>query len=254
MPKIEELINYLEKIGFFNKLEIKILSIMLEKFYKEKKKIFDANEIAKLCGMSVTNTYKYLYSLQEKGIIESSKGNIGSNKKFWITQSCNPIPRILSKITAEYIEKKKNCAVCEKLWNWFVPQEKIWNDQKVYEKYENGFIDKAALIIDIAKKDIIITFDKFFDNINILDALGRAVNRNVHIRAILEQIHPDQSESLRKIGIELRLGKVWPYVIISDKMHGITYDPVTKSGVYFFNYPVNFYEKFEEFWKNSQEI
>lgn len=253
MPKIDEFIDQLKKLNYFNELELKLLSIALKKFHEEKKKVFTANEIAKFSGISVTNAYKYLYMLQEKGFIESSRGE-SRNKTFWLTQSNNPIPRLLSILTKEFNEKKKICNNVERAWEWFVPRDKVWNNQKFYEKYEAEYEKRASFIIDAARKEIIITADRFFDDFIILDAIKRAVGRNIIIRAIVEQLHPDQTESLRKIGIQLRLGKVWPYVIIADGSHGITYDPVSKSGIWFFNQQTKYTEKFEEQWENSQEI
>lgn len=252
MPNVEDLFLHIEKIGILNDVEMKILRAMF-RLKKEKRDKVSANDIAKAAGISVTNAYKYLYSLQNKWLIESGKINHrNQNIMFWLSQSSNPFPRIMGQKTMEYTEMKKSCELLEKLWSWYLPEESIWGGCKVYEKYEGNFEGRAAFIIDLAKKEILITADRFFEDFLILDAISRAIKRNVRIKVIVEQLHPDQTKRLRTIGIELRLGKCWPYIIVADALHGITFGE--GNNIWFMNCHLKYPEKFEEYWKAAQVI
>ena len=77
----EEFCNLLKQTKEFDDVEVKMIRAMLNLENRDMAK-FTAATIAKELNMSVTNAYKYLYSLQQKGIIESMAGK---NKVFWFT-------------------------------------------------------------------------------------------------------------------------------------------------------------------------
>lgn len=209
-----------------------------------------ANTVAKQANISVTNAYKYLYTLQNKGLVESSKDK---NKIFWLARSTNPFPRLFSYIGKDYLAKKKIFNKLEELYGKFLPLDKIWAGEKVYEHYSKDFISKVAFLFDLAKEEILITTSKFYDDFILLDALKRAISRGVNIRAIAEQIHPDLTKKLSNINVDLRLGYAWPYMIVVDGIHGLSVDKEQK-GIFFLNYKTDYKTRFEKIWSGSEKI
>ncbi|MEM5781809.1 MAG: helix-turn-helix domain-containing protein, partial [Candidatus Aenigmatarchaeota archaeon] len=101
--EINEFCSLLKESKQFDDLEIRIIRAMLMLTNRDVIKA-DANLIAKEAGISVTNAYKYLYSLQRKGLIESGQDK---NKVFWLARSANPFPRIMSYVSKDYLRLKE---------------------------------------------------------------------------------------------------------------------------------------------------
>ena len=245
----EEFCEMLKKTNQFDELEIRILRALL-KLDKSKTYKVTAAFIAKEAGLSVTNAYKYLYALQEKGLIESSEEK---NKVFWLAHSTNPFPRLFSMATNDYLAKKRLFFDLEKAYEKFVTPTEVWGNEQVYEKYEGNFVQKAALLFDLAKKEVFITTNKFFDDVILLDAIGRAVERGTKIKIISEELHPDMVNKLKKIGIEMRLAKAWPYLIVVDGKHGLSIDGADR-GFFFLNKPTDYKNKFEDMWEKADKL
>ncbi len=245
----DDFCSLLKKSAQFDDLEIKILRAMLELWQRKQLKA-TASTIAREAKISVTNAYKYLYTLQNKGLIESSENK---NKIFWLARSTNPFPRLFSYIGKDYLAKKKLFGQLEELYGKFLPLDKVWGGEKFYEHYSKGFSSKAALLFDVAREEILITTTKFFDDFILLDALKRAITRGVKIRAVAEQIHPDLTKKLREINVDLRLGYAWPYMIVVDGVHGLSVDNEQK-GIFFFNYKTDYKERFEKMWSEAEKI
>jgi sugar-specific transcriptional regulator TrmB len=209
--EINEFCNMLKDSKQFDDLEVRILRAMLMLTNRDVIKI-DASKIAQEAGMSVTNAYKYLYSLQKKGLVESGQEK---SKVFWLARSSNPFPRIMSYISKDYIRLKELFGRLEITYGEFLDSrgKTIWSGEKTYEQYEGDFASKAALLFDIAKEEIMITTDKFYDDIVLLEAIKRAVERGIKIRIIATELHPETLAKLRKIGIDMRLGRAMPYML-----------------------------------------
>ncbi len=235
----------------FDDLEIRIVRGMLT--LENRNKIQQtANEIAEESGISVTNAYKYLYSLEKKGLVESSEGK---NKAFWLSRSSNPFPRIFSFVSKDYLRLKE---LFSKLENEYEDMLKLkgkaaWLGDKVYEEYKEGFESKASFLMDLAQQEILISTTKFFENIILLEAVKRAVARGVKIKIIASEMHPETLNNLKKIGIDMRLGRMFPYLILADGKHGLTVDENEK-GIWFLNCKTDFREKFDQFWERAHAI
>ncbi|MFQ6009621.1 MAG: helix-turn-helix domain-containing protein [Candidatus Aenigmatarchaeota archaeon] len=249
MASVDDFCALLRKTRYFDELEIKVLQAMLV-LRKNRQLKCNANTIAATANLSVTNTYKYLYSLQKKGLVESSKEK---NKIFWLSASTNPFPRILSHIGREYLIKKD---VYEKLamnYSRLVPQGEIWGGERIRENYEKDFLEKATFIVDIAKEEVLMTMKRFNNDYVFVDAIKRAIEKGVKIRIIAEEVDSGLSERLRKIGVEMRLGKAWPYVIVSDSRHGITQE-FDSGGRWFLNILTDYRERFDDTWEKAQKV
>lgn len=249
MKITEEFCSLLRKSGKFDNLEVRIISAFL-KLHKRKQEKVTANLIAKEAGLSVTNAYKYLYELERKGIVESGEDR---NKVFWLAKSTNPFPRIFSHLRQDFTEKKNVFDQLERMYGQLMPADSVWGGEKKHEQYSGDFIGKASFLFDIAKQEILITTKRFYDDIVLLEAIRRAVERRIHIRIIAEELHPDLVQKLKKIGIEMRLGKAWPYIIVVDGNHGITLDFEDK-GLWFLNYKTDYKARFEEMWLKAQKL
>jgi sugar-specific transcriptional regulator TrmB len=249
--EINEFCSLLKDSKQFDDLEIRIMRAMLMLTNRDVAKA-DAAKIAQEAGLSVTNTYKYLYSLQKKGLVESGQEK---NKIFWMARSTNPFPRVMSYISKDYIRLKELFAVLEKKYEEFLETrgKSVWSGEKTYEQYEGDFINKAALLFDLANEEIMITTDKFYDDIVLLEAIKRAVERGIKIRVIAAELHPETLQKLKKINIEMRLGRVLPYLIVVDDKHGMTVDENEK-GIWFLNCKTDYKDKFEDFWGKSHVI
>jgi sugar-specific transcriptional regulator TrmB len=248
MPSAE-FFSLLRRSGQFDDLEIKILQSMYKLENRGRHKI-NANEISKEADISVTNAYKYLYSLEEKGIVESS---VDKNKVFWLSKSSNPFPRLLSRIGKDYVDKKELFARLKELYDELIPQGHVWAGEKVSEPYRGNFSEKTAFLMDSAKEEILIISPKFYDDVMLLEAMKRAVQRGINIRIIAGEINPVVLENLRKIKIEMRLGRTLPYLVLVDNQHGITIDE-DDQGVWFMNCKTNYREEFENLWNRSQTL
>ncbi|MBU3904714.1 MAG: Rrf2 family transcriptional regulator [Nanoarchaeota archaeon] len=244
----QEFCDILKQTGEFDDVEVKMIRAMLNLENRDMAK-FTAVTIANELDMSVTNAYKYLYSLQQKGVVESIAGK---NKVFWLARSANPFPRLFSYVTKKYIDKRGMFDKLEELYKGIVRTDVVWFGEKMYEQYEKNFEDRASFLIDVSKEELLITTQRFFDNILILDALRRAVKRGVKIKIISNEIDSDRMDGLKKIGIAFRLGKAWPYIMVMDERHGITVDKEGK-GLWFLNCNTDYKVKFDEMWDSSEE-
>ena len=249
--EINEFCSLLKDSKQFDDLEIRIVRSMLMLTNRDLVKA-DANLIAKEAGISVTNAYKYLYSLQKKGLVESGQDK---NKVFWLARSLNPFPRMMSYVSKDYLRLKDLLAKLETHYNDFLELRVkiIWQGEKAYEQYEGDFVNKASLLFDLANEEILITTDKFYDDIVLLEAIKRAIQRGVRIRIIATELHPTMLANLRKIGIEMKLGRAAPYMVVVDGKHGMTIDEGEK-GIWFVNCKTDYKDKFEEFWEHSHLI
>ncbi|MBN2202892.1 MAG: hypothetical protein JW700_01790 [Candidatus Aenigmarchaeota archaeon] len=249
--EINEFCSMLQESKQFDDLEIRIVRSMLKLTNRDLVKA-SANVIASEAGMSVTNAYKYLYSLERKGLVESGQDK---NKVFWLSRSINPFPRIMSYVSKDYLRLKDLFVKLEKLYDEYIDfrGKSIWQEEKAYEQYEGDFVRRAAFIFDVAKSEILITTKKFFDDIVLLEAIKRAIERGVKIRVIASEMFPPMIEKLRKINIDMRLGRAMPYIIIADEKHGMTMDENEK-GIWFLNCQTDYKDKFEQFWEKAQAI
>ncbi|MEM7820747.1 MAG: helix-turn-helix domain-containing protein [Candidatus Aenigmatarchaeota archaeon] len=249
MPGLDEFCNMLRETDSFDELEIKIVRALLTLTQRKKPKA-DAATIAKEAGISVTNAYKYLYSLQLKGVVESSKEK---QKVFWLSRSANPFPRLFSYVGRDYLRKKELFARLAQTYERFLPISDIWSGECVREQYNADFVERAAFIIDIAREELFIATEKFFEDFVLLDAIKRALERNVHVRIVAAHIDARHLEKLERAGLEIRLGRYWPNMIISDGRHGLTIDGEGK-GTMWLNSPSERVADFERAWARAQIV
>jgi predicted transcriptional regulator len=249
--EINDFCSMLKDSKQFDDLEVRIVRSMLMLANRDLVKV-SADIIAKESGVSVTNAYKYLYSLQKKGLVETGQDK---NKVFWLTRSFNPFPRMMSYVSKDYLRLKESFEKMESTFNEYLEARgrSIWLGEKAYEQYEGGFVDKASMLFDLAKDEILITTDKFYDDIILLEAIKRAVQRGVKIRVIARELHPTMMANLRKIGIEMKLGMASPYLIVVDEKHGMTVDDNEK-GIWFLNCKTDYKKNFDELWEHSHFI
>jgi sugar-specific transcriptional regulator TrmB len=249
--EINEFCSMLKESKQFDDLEIRIVRSMLKLTNRDLVKA-SANIIAAEAGMSVTNAYKYLYSLERKGLVESGQDK---NKVFWLSRSMNPFPRLMSYVSKDFLRLKDLFVKLEKVYDEYIDfrGKSIWQEEKAYEQYEGDFIRRAAFLFDVASNEILITTKKFFDDIVLLEAIKRAVERGVKIRVIASEMFPPMIEKLRKINIDMRLGRALPYLIVTDEKHGMTMDENEK-GIWFLNCKTDYKDKFEQFWSKAHAI
>jgi hypothetical protein len=161
----------------------------------------------------------------------------------------------MSYVSKDYLRLKDLFAKLETQYNEFLELrgKTIWQGEKAYEQYEGDFVNKASLLFDLANEEILITTDKFYDDIVLLESIKRAIQRGVNIRIIATELHPTMLTNLRKIGIEMKLGRASPYMVVVDGKHGMTVDE-TEKGIWFVNCKTDYKNKFEEFWEHSHLI
>jgi sugar-specific transcriptional regulator TrmB len=247
----DDLCSTLKQTGYFDELEVRILKSMLSLRQKKQARV-TAAAVAKEAGMPVTNAYKYLYSLQVKGIVESNKDK---NRVFWLSQSANPFPRLVGQAAQEFSVKRELLSTAGSAWAKLVPpNHSIWAGEKLYEKYEEGFVNKAAFLLDISRSEIMVTSPMFFNDVVLLDAMCRAVKRGVKIRFLAEQVDAKATAKIRDTGIHLRFGRAWPYTILVDDVHGMTSEADNK-GTWFLNQADHkIKQHFEQSWDKAQEL
>jgi sugar-specific transcriptional regulator TrmB len=246
---VQEFCDLLKKTKEFDDLEINIIKAMMNLENRDQSKVTAAMIAAEL-DMSVTNAYKYLYALQQKGVVESMAGK---NKIFWLARSANPFPRLFSYVTKDYLKKREMFDELKDMYGKFIRTDVVWFGEKMYEQYESKFEDRAAFLFDIAKSEILATTQKFFTDVLILDALKRAVERGVKIKIISNEIDIQRMEGLKKLGIKIRLGRVWPYIAVIDDRHGISVDR-DERGIWFLNCNTDYKNKFEEMWEKAEDF
>jgi sugar-specific transcriptional regulator TrmB len=249
MPSPDDFCNMLRETESFDELEIRVIRAMLTLVQRKRPKA-DAAMIAKEAGMSVTNAYKYLYSLQSKGMVECSKEK---QKMFWLSRSANPFPRLFSFLGRDYLRKKEMFNKLGSAYQRMLPLGDVWTGERVNEHYATGFVERASFIMDLAKEELLVATDKFFDDFVLLDAVRRALERSVRVRIVASQIDPNQLDKLERAGLEVRLGRYWPGLIVADGRHGLTIDGEGK-GVMWLNGPSDRLADFEKAWARAQVV
>ncbi len=244
----QDFCDLLKETKEFDDLELKIIRSMLNLENRDQAKV-TAAMVANEIDMPVTNAYKYLYSLQQKGIVESTSGK---NKIFWLARSANPFPRLFSYVTKDYFKKRDMFDKLKELYDGIIRTDVVWFGEKMYEQYEKNFEDRFAFLIDVGKEEILITTQKFFTDVLVLDALRRAVERGVKIKIISNEIDATRMDGLKKLGIKIRLGKAWPYIGVIDDQHGITVDRDGR-GLWFLNCSTDYKKRFEDMWSEADE-
>lgn len=244
--------DILEKSGIFDKLEIKIIRAMFS-LEENKKTRNTASIIAKQAKLSVTNAYKYLYSLQQKGLVEYEKNK---HKTFWLSRT-NPFPRLFSYVTKDYIDKKEMFKNIKEIYNE-IADGSIWLNKQIFERYSSisEFINRTSFLFDIAKNNVSITADCFLDDFIILDAIKRAQDRGVVIRILTSDMQEENVELLKKIGVEVRFTDkvIQPFIMVVDSRHGITIemkDGEKYNGVWFLNQANDYERKFNDLWERA---
>lgn len=247
----EEFCSALKNTGYFDELERRILCAMLSLRQKKQARV-TAAAVAKEAGLPVTNAYKYLYALQLKGVVESNKDK---NRVFWLSQSANPFPRLIGLAAQEFAAKRDMLSAAGVAWAKMVPPNHlVWAGEKVYEKYEDRFMERAAFLFDVARSEILITSPRFFTEVTLLDALGRAARRGVKIRFLAEEVDSKTTARIRETGIELRFGRSWPYTILVDGVHGMTMESDGKGTLFLNQADHKIKQHFEQSWERAQEL
>lgn len=248
--RLDEFCGMLSNTGMFDELEVKVLKALLV-IRNSKKVKSTASEISKTANISVTNAYKYLYSLQAKGLVESNKDK---NKVFWLSNTSNPFPRLQSFLAKEYLRKKEMFEKAKGIYENFVPSNgHVWLGEKIHEKYENDFEQKAAFLMDAAHEEILITADKMPEDIVLLEAIKRAAARDIKIRIVVKQIDPVRAEKLRSIGIDLRLGRIASKMFLVDGSNGIIQSSAN-AGEWFMNQNNSYKQQFEKYWGEAESL
>jgi sugar-specific transcriptional regulator TrmB len=245
----KDLFTLLEESEYFDPLEIDILDAMVVLKHDGKKEI-TASEVSKEAEMSVTNAYKYLYSLKEKGLVEFRADK--KNKIFWLAESSNPFPRLFSIIGAEFLRKKKLFQRLENVYNTHVT-DKVWKGQQLKETFEEGFAERIAYMFDIAKTEILITTKQFYSDYIVLDALKRAIGRGVKIKIITEIADQELSKKMQAVGVPLKIGFGHGQTIVVDSVHGLTLN-LNGTCEMFLNYNTDYKAKFEDLWEKSDSF
>ena|SRR3989344_645348 len=248
--RIEDFCSMLNDTGVFDELEIKVLKALLS-LRNDRHIKCTASEISKGAGISVTNAYKYLYSLQSKGLVESNKDK---NKVFWLSNTSNPFPRLQSFVAKEYLKKKEMFEKAQLVYESIVPSNgHVWLGEKIHEKYEQDFEQRATFLMDAAHEEILITAEKMPDDIVLLEAIKRAAARDVRIRMVVRQMDPARVEKLRGVGIDIRLGRVSEKMILVDDYHGIIRE-TQYGGTWFMNQNNHYKQQFEKMWEDAEQL
>ncbi|NOZ82181.1 MAG: helix-turn-helix domain-containing protein [Candidatus Micrarchaeota archaeon] len=246
----EEFFLFLRKTGMFDKLELKVLQALMT---------FDrpvrASEIAKKCGMTVTNTYRYLYSLSKKGLVEYDKN---SSKVFWLT-GVNPFPRLFSYVSREYLEKKRIFKELERFYSSRTGE--VWGGREKIERYSgiDEFLPMASYLLDAARDEVLIACNWFPDDIVLFDSMKRCTERGVAVKILTTEMDEGVLEILRKLGAEIRFVEkiIQPFIMVSDNRHGITVEMVKDgecSGLWFVNKLTDYRKKFYDLWEEAGEL
>ncbi len=251
--EISEFCDKLLKTGMFDKLEVKIIAAMLILNRKHQK--VTAAMIAKQAKMSVTNCYKYLYSLQRKGMVEYESGK---NKIFWLSRT-NPFQRLFSIVGREYLEKKQLFKSLKDFYDKNISSEEVWMGKEVFERYStiDEFINRTAFLFDVAKNNVAITAEEILEDIVILDAMKRAAERGVRIRVLCFDMPENTVQLLRKIGAEVRWIDriIQPFIMVVDGRHGIVIEMKNEySGIWFLNKNTDYIKKFDMIWENAGDV
>ncbi len=249
---IEEFCALLKESKQFDDLEIKILQAMLA-LEKNRKTKNTASDIARESNLSVTNAYKYLYSLQKKGIIEYDESK---NKIFWLSRT-SPFPRLFSFIGKEYIERKELFKKLDKFYSKAISKGDVWFGMKLFERFESEdeFVNRSAFLLDIAEEEALITAEDFVEDFITIDAIRRAVERDIKIKILCLNITKETEEKLKKIGVEVKFMDRFfqPFIMVIDSRHGIAIEMKSHRGVWFLNQENDYRKKFMELWQKVQK-
>ncbi len=248
----EKIAEMLRRSKFFDKVEINVISAMLELESRGKIKN-TASDIAKRAGLSVTNAYKYLYNLAKLGIVEFEQDK---QKLFWLSR-VNPFPRIIALITSEYLEKKAALAAAEKLYEKVVVPRKISEKPRI-RKFTGDFELFCAYIADTAKKELCVISDFVPEHFVVLDSWKRCEERNVEMRWLACELGEEKARFLERIGFEVRYTHeiIYPFIMVSDGKNGVVAEKIENgiSGFLFLNCENDFKEHFEKWWEDAGEV
>lgn len=248
----KDFFTLLEETGNFNQLELDVLDALFT-LKKDGKEEVTAREISKEAGMSVTNAYKYLYSLKEKGLVEFRTGSKGKNKVFWLAESTNPFPRMFSLIGKEFLKKKHMFERLEYLYRNYVQGGSVWKGHKIRETFVGNIEEKMAYLFDIAQKEILIATKKFNNDFVVMDALKRALSRGVKVRIITEIADQKFVQKMKSAGIPVKMCFGHSNVVIVDSKHGLKIN-LDGTGEIFLNYNTDYKARFEELWENADSL
>ncbi len=251
----KNLVEMIKKSKFFDKVEIKVISAMLE-LEKEGKIKNTASIIAKRCGMSVTNAYKYLYNLAEIGIVEYEEDK---QKLFWLSR-VNPFDRIISMITKEYTERKAALKAAGDMYSRIISPIRVL--EKPYIKNITSFDDfekKCAYISDIAEGKLCIISDWVPEEFIILDSWKRVKERGVEMKWLANDLSEEKTELLQKLGFEVRFFDeiIYFFIMVADENNGVVVKNINKekiNGFWFINQENDFQKNFDEWWDSAGEI
>lgn len=261
VKEMDDFCGLLEKTGEFDKLEIKILSAMLS-LEKSRQPKNNASDIAKKAEISVTNAYKYIYSLQQKGLVESDSGK---NKIFWLART-NPFQRMFSYVSREYIEKKGIFSKLKEIYDKSISGKDIWMGKQIFERYSKAgdFTDKAALVLDIAQQEVLIMAEDIEEDFVLMDSIKRAIERGVKIRIMNSSMPEERTSLFKKMGVELRFMDriMQPFTMVADGRHGITIEMKNGKkgadseieGVWFLNKETDYRKKFDSLWEKAGSV
>ncbi len=251
----ENFAKMLEKSKFFDKVEIKIICALLELEMKGKIKS-SAHEIAKNCGMNVTNAYKYLYNLAKFGIVECEEGK---QKLFYLSR-VNPFERIVSILNREYAERKAALKAAGDTYARVISPVKAMAASKTERiDSEEEFALKVAYLSDLSKEKICIISDTLPEDLVILDSWKRARERGIAMRWLANEMSEEHAKLAERLGFEVRYFDeiVYPFIMVCDEKNGIVIEERENErirAVFFLNYRNDFQKNFEKWWENAGEV
>ncbi len=249
----EKLIEMLKRSGFFDKVEINVLSALFQ-LEKEGKAKSTASEIARRAGITVTNAYKYLYNLSKLGMVEFEEDR---QKLFWLSRA-NPFDRIIAIITKEYLEKKAALVAAGEVYGKIISTKKIHEKPRI-RKFENDFEILCAFIADHANKELCVISNFVPEDFVILDAWKRCEKRNVEMKWLASELNEERVEFLKRLGFEVRFTEeiIYHFIMVADERNGIVIENLSEdkiSGFYFLNQVNDFKENFKKWWDEAGEI
>lgn len=249
----EKLVEMIKRSKFFDKVEINVISSMLELEKKGKVKS-TASEIAKNAGITVTNAYKYLYNLSDLGIVEYEEDK---QKLFWLSR-INPFERIIAIITKDFLDKKAALATASEIYHKLISNKKIQEKPRI-KKFDRNFEVFCAFIADHANKELCIISNWVPEDFIILDSWKRCEKRNVEMKWLASELHEEKVELLTRLGFEVRFTEevIYPFIMVSDERNGIVVENISEKGVkgfYFLNHLNDFKENFNKWWDEAGEI
>ncbi len=242
----------LKRSKFFDKVEVNVISAMLELESMGKVKN-TASEIARKAGLNVTNAYKYLYNLAKLGIVDFEEEK---QKLFWLSR-VNPFPRIIALITSEYLERKAALTTAQKFYERLIVSRAVSEKPRI-RKFSEDFELVCAYVADVAKKELCVIADFVPEDFVVLDAWRRCEERNVEMRWLACELPEEKARFLEKIGFQIRYTYeiIYPFIMVSDEKYGVVVETMDKEikGFFFLNCENDFKENFEKWWEDAGEI